>query len=161
MFLFSSPSRLGNYDAYAVERAVDALHCAGIDSELFGNDAHTGPPTAQGRRGLVPQSSHAPTRQIRPSSGTSPSRQVWWCRAPVGAGNRSTLSAWSSDRKPTKSCKLRLSRSTDQARHNLTCRTRLRPRAGSRLPPKVFEPVGGQLGIAHRVLDVLVAEPSL
>jgi hypothetical protein len=28
-------------DAYAVERAADPLHCAGIDSKLFRNDAHT------------------------------------------------------------------------------------------------------------------------
>src|SRR5262249_14309367 len=28
-----------------------------------------------------------------------------------------------------------------------------------RLPPEVLEPVGGQLGVAHRVLDVFVAEP--
>src|SRR5262245_55770979 len=34
----------------------------------------------------------------------------------------------------------------------------LRPRARSSLVPKVFEPVGRQLGIAHGVLDVLVAE---
>jgi hypothetical protein len=29
-------------DACAVERAAYPLHCAGIDAELFGNDAHTG-----------------------------------------------------------------------------------------------------------------------
>jgi hypothetical protein len=33
------------------ERAADALHCPGIDSELFGNDAHTGPPRS--RQGLT------------------------------------------------------------------------------------------------------------
>src|SRR5437764_13944478 len=32
---------------------------------------------------------------------------------------------------------------------------------GRRLPPEVLEPVRRQLGIAHRVLDVLVAEPRL
>jgi hypothetical protein len=31
----------------------------------------------------------------------------------------------------------------------------------NRLSPEVLEPVGGQLGVAHRVLDVLVAEPRL
>ena len=35
-----------------------------------------------------------------------------------------------------------------------------RPRASSRLPPKVFD-LWGQLGIAHRVLDCFVAEPRL
>src|SRR5215831_19402752 len=39
--------RLGDDDAYAVERAADALHCPGIDSKLFGNDAHTGPPRSR------------------------------------------------------------------------------------------------------------------
>jgi hypothetical protein len=34
-----------------VERAADALHCAGIDAEPFGNDAHTGPPRS--RQGLT------------------------------------------------------------------------------------------------------------
>src|SRR5438105_15961037 len=38
---------------------------------------------------------------------------------------------------------------------------RLRPGAMSRLPPKVLEPVWRQLGVAHRVLDVLVPESSL
>jgi integrase len=39
---------------------------------------------------------------------------------------------------------------------------RLRPRPPrSRLPPEVLEPVRRQLGVAYRVLDVLVAEPSL
>ena len=33
--------------------------------------------------------------------------------------------------------------------------------AGRDLPPEVLEPVGGQLGVAHRMLDVLVAEPGL
>ena len=32
-----------NDDACGGERAADPLHCPGIDSELFGNDAHTGP----------------------------------------------------------------------------------------------------------------------
>src|SRR5262245_20405493 len=41
----------GHGDACAVERAADPLHRAGIDSELFGNDAHTGPP--RGRQGLT------------------------------------------------------------------------------------------------------------
>jgi hypothetical protein len=31
----------------------------------------------------------------------------------------------------------------------------------NRLSPEVLEPVRGQLGVAHRVLDVLVAEPRL
>src|SRR5262245_22476350 len=35
-------------EACAVERAAYPLHCAGIDAELFGNDAHTGP-----RQGLT------------------------------------------------------------------------------------------------------------
>jgi hypothetical protein len=38
-------------DACAVERAADALHRARIDPELFGNDAHTGPPRR--RQGLT------------------------------------------------------------------------------------------------------------
>jgi len=33
------------------ERAADPLHCPRIDSELFGNDAHTGPPRS--RQGLA------------------------------------------------------------------------------------------------------------
>jgi hypothetical protein len=44
-------SRLGHDDAYAVERAADALHCPRIDSKLFLNDAHTGPPRS--RQGLT------------------------------------------------------------------------------------------------------------
>ena len=35
------------------------------------------------------------------------------------------------------------------------------PAAANRLSPEVLKPVGGQLGIAPRVLDVLVAEPRL
>ena len=38
-------------DAYAVERAANPLHCPRIDSELFGNDADTGPPRS--RQGLA------------------------------------------------------------------------------------------------------------
>ena len=38
-------------------------------------------------------------------------------------------------------------------------RGRLAP--GAALTPEVLEPIRGQLGVAHRVLDVLVAEPSL
>jgi hypothetical protein len=34
-------------------------------------------------------------------------------------------------------------------------------RRGAALSPEILEPIGGQLGVAHRVLDVLVAEPSL
>src|SRR5262249_15757841 len=41
---------------------------------------------AQGQHGLVPESSPARTPRTRPSSETSPSRRVSWCRAPVGAG---------------------------------------------------------------------------
>src|SRR5207237_7217240 len=37
----------------------------------------------------------------------------------------------------------------------------LNPRAKLRLPPEILEPVGGQLGVAHRVLDVLVPKPRL
>src|SRR5262245_28215582 len=33
-----------NDDACGGERAADPLHCPGIDSELFGNATHTGPP---------------------------------------------------------------------------------------------------------------------
>jgi len=33
----------GGDDAWGDERATDPLHRAGIDSEAFGNDAHTGP----------------------------------------------------------------------------------------------------------------------
>jgi hypothetical protein len=47
---FCAPSGLGD-DAYAVERAADALHCPRIDSKLFRNDAHTGPPRS--RQGLT------------------------------------------------------------------------------------------------------------
>jgi len=35
-----------NDDACGGERAADPLHCRGIDSELFGNDTHTGAPGA-------------------------------------------------------------------------------------------------------------------
>jgi hypothetical protein len=35
------------------------------------------------------------------------------------------------------------------------------PIATNRLSPEVLEPVRRQLGVAHRVLDVLVAERSL
>ena len=35
-----------NDDACGGERAADPLHCRGIDSELFGNDTHTGSPGA-------------------------------------------------------------------------------------------------------------------
>jgi hypothetical protein len=35
-----------NDDACGGERAADPLHCPGIDSELFGNDTHTGSPGA-------------------------------------------------------------------------------------------------------------------
>src|SRR5262252_10782970 len=35
------------------------------------------------------------------------------------------------------------------------------PVATNRLSPEVFEPVRGELGVAHRVLDVFVAEPRL
>src|SRR5262245_13823047 len=45
------PQRLGDDDAYAVGRAADALHCSRIDSKLFRNDAHTGPPRS--RQGLT------------------------------------------------------------------------------------------------------------
>jgi hypothetical protein len=34
----------GGDDAGGGERAADPLHCAGIDSEPSGDDAHTGPP---------------------------------------------------------------------------------------------------------------------
>src|SRR5262249_37467282 len=37
--------------ACAGERAADPLHCARIDTEAFGNDAHTGP--ARSRQGLA------------------------------------------------------------------------------------------------------------
>jgi hypothetical protein len=37
----------GGGDAWGGERAADPLHCPGIDSELFGNDAHTGPPRSR------------------------------------------------------------------------------------------------------------------
>jgi hypothetical protein len=35
------------------------------------------------------------------------------------------------------------------------------PIATNRLSPEVLEPVRGQLGVAHRVLDIFVAEPRL
>jgi hypothetical protein len=35
-----------NDDACGGERAADPLHCPAIDSELFGNDTHTGSPGA-------------------------------------------------------------------------------------------------------------------
>ena len=37
----------------------------------------------------------------------------------------------------------------------------LHPRARLRLPPEILEPIRCQLGVAHRVLDVFVAEPRL
>src|SRR5260370_29150342 len=41
----------GGDDAWGDERATDPLHRAGIDSEAFGNDAHTGP--SRSRQGLT------------------------------------------------------------------------------------------------------------
>ena len=41
---------------------------------------------SQARRGRVPGSWRARTRQIRPSSETLPCPQASWCRVPVGAG---------------------------------------------------------------------------
>jgi hypothetical protein len=41
----------GGDDAWGDERATDPLHGAGIDSEAFGNDAHTGP--SRSRQGLT------------------------------------------------------------------------------------------------------------
>jgi hypothetical protein len=35
------------------------------------------------------------------------------------------------------------------------------PMATNRLSPEVLEPVRGQFGLAHRVLDIPVAEPRL
>src|SRR5262245_65901631 len=51
---------------------------------------------SQARRGHVPESWRARTRQIRPSSETSPCLQTSWCRAPVGAGidRYERLAAW-------------------------------------------------------------------
>src|SRR5215510_265899 len=43
--------RHGGDDAWSDERAADPLHCPWIDSEPFGNDAHTGPPRS--RQGLT------------------------------------------------------------------------------------------------------------
>ena len=39
--LISCPLRSSGGDACGGERAANALHCPGIDAELFGNDAHT------------------------------------------------------------------------------------------------------------------------
>src|SRR5262249_57010473 len=39
--------RHGGDDAWSDERAADPLHCPWIDSEPFGNDAHTGPPRSR------------------------------------------------------------------------------------------------------------------
>src|SRR5262245_18482271 len=43
--------RHGGDDAWSDERAADPLHCPWIDSEPFGNDAHTGP--SKSRQGLT------------------------------------------------------------------------------------------------------------
>jgi hypothetical protein len=40
--LSGSPS-LKDADRAVLERAADSLHCAGVNSKPFGNDAHTGP----------------------------------------------------------------------------------------------------------------------
>jgi hypothetical protein len=37
----------GGDDVWGDERAADPLHCAGIDSKPFGNDAHTRPPRSR------------------------------------------------------------------------------------------------------------------
>jgi hypothetical protein len=46
-FSFSLP---GGAEAWGDERAADPLHCPGIDSKPFRNDAHTGP--SRSRRSL-------------------------------------------------------------------------------------------------------------
>ena len=48
---FIAQSWLCDGDACAVERAAYPLHCAGIDAEPFGNDAHTG--SSRRRQGLT------------------------------------------------------------------------------------------------------------
>src|SRR5215472_14396460 len=47
MCLVLRPQRLGGDDAYAVERAADSLHCAGVNSKTFGNDADTRSPRSR------------------------------------------------------------------------------------------------------------------
>src|SRR5262249_44840278 len=132
----------GGGDAWDGERAADSLHCAGIDSEPFGNDTHTGPPRSP--QGLTDsffecrgnwRASEAFTLTPGPRKPGADSfcnhrpfefgkhaqhlkhRLAGGCRGveALWRKNRSIFSACSSDRKPTKSCKLRPSRSTDQA----------------------------------------------
>ena len=43
----SGPASLKDADPAVLERAADSLHCAGVNSKPFGNDAHTGPPTSR------------------------------------------------------------------------------------------------------------------
>src|SRR5215468_6285889 len=43
----SGPASLKDADRAVLERAADSLHCAGVNSKPFGNDAHTGPPTSR------------------------------------------------------------------------------------------------------------------
>ena len=129
-------------DAFALERAADPLHRAGIDAEPLGDLSHaraarlasaarmasstlglsaadpsacphSGP--AQSRLGPVPESSPAQTRRKRPSSETWPCLPAWWCRGPVGAGKDRSGARANRTGRPTRSCRLRPSRSTDQA----------------------------------------------
>ena len=43
----SGPALLKDADRAVLERAADSLHCAGVNSKPFGNDAHTGPPRSR------------------------------------------------------------------------------------------------------------------
>src|SRR5215471_4720996 len=45
----SGPALLKDADRAVLERAADSLHCAGVNSKPFGNDAHTGPPRSRQR----------------------------------------------------------------------------------------------------------------
>ena len=54
-----------------------------------------------------------------------------------------------------------LNRSERAGTRNGCARGRRHVYRHERLSPEVLEPVRGQLGVAHRVLDVFVAEPRL
>src|SRR5262249_13146507 len=43
----SRPASLKDADRAVLERAADSLHCAGVNSKPFGNNAHTGPPRSR------------------------------------------------------------------------------------------------------------------